>query len=773
MTQETTSEIREINLGKLASDLAFNMIDNATHGYDKDEYDHALSLLIENAPVFKNNYPWDKRVRTVLIIGAGASKDACGDIPVADGLVLGLKKIISQSTTLHPEKKEYFRNILNLDGEFASAMQVYVEMIDDLALRDKIKEILNYKYETSLFYEIVAHMFKHKLIDVIINYNFDEILDNVLEDEMGRTQYRKVFFNGDVPSYNSLLFDKRFKEDEIDKLAVPLYIKPHGTVSYPETFQFTNIQYHKNGNNNINKLIKDVLNGEYSTSEGVKSKIPINILSAGYAYNDLDLANMLYDIVNEDNDRPINFFSFDWKTENKFKENSVFFKNEKISAYLNYKKNLCHQYIWVCNAEPDQSTNEKPYSKNLGNAFKALWERTCSIFKLEEKPRDITRHKLLSTLFGGRILKNLEVYFECRIYVELAILIGKADGDILHMNQIEESRVKKYFKLYYDHCDKDDNGKLTSKKSLRHFIEGFVPNILIPYLGFSDTYVLNKPKLGKDREQIINSIFNACFKLVEANFSYKHKGKKGVKEDSRREFKDVCGRKLLYVVNSDISQYYISPFKELGMKNYLYSDMRWSLRSQELLGRDDWNVMLNISEHGALVNEFKKRCLTKKIALYTITADYEQPRGISQMPEISSSENMEHIKLNLPWEIHNKHMSIFLHVNESSNVKFIGGIYYTRRLLTNKVNPIYVGLDRETEPEDIDLSNGKENGNILFDFFCNYWLNARIYSGEKVKKNGDPRSPVVTSLKIEENDYKKNKEDLIKKIRDSLFQRKS
>lgn len=45
-------------------------------------------------------------------------------------------------------------------------------------------EICGYVYILSLFYEIIVYMFKYRFIDSIINFNYDEVLDVVVKEEL-------------------------------------------------------------------------------------------------------------------------------------------------------------------------------------------------------------------------------------------------------------------------------------------------------------------------------------------------------------------------------------------------------------------------------------------------------------------------------------------------------------------------------------------------------------------------------------------------------------
>lgn len=768
------SKKSKISLETLAADLAFNIIDNATHGYDDDEYDYAVDRLIKEGS--SDNFKTDKRnqriIRNILIIGAGASKDLNENIFQAKELLDFLKSTSTETgfSNESKEKIEYLKDVLAYGGDFTSSMQVYAEMMGDEQLRETVRRKFNHKYTTSLYYEIVSHMFKHKLIDVIINYNFDEILDNVLEDEMGKTEYQKVFLNGDVPTYNSLLFNKNATNDIKHKLATPIYIKPHGTISYPETLQYTNLHYYRNGYNKVNKLIKDILNGTYEKLNAKKNKellpIPINIISTGYAYQDSDLASMLFSLLMQNQNvtpekvRPVNFFVFDKADSAYFKDNSNFIK--KISTLPK-----THEYAhFRCGENGDYN--------DLGAAFEILWSKTGEVFKekktdaspsghkKEQYLRPLGKHKFMSLLFGGELNDDPTAYIKARTYIELAILMGKTDGNILHFSQIEESRASKYYNLYRKYSEE------TTPKNLYEFVEDF--SFLKPYMNFSDTYQIDRELCS---DGISEEIFDICFQLLAKELTRFAKCTALQKKEMRNAFIEICERNTLYIVNPNISEHNLSPFHNLKRVNYLYNDIRWEAKSDFLLANGKWNVMLNISENGELIKKisswpnFKQSATgsNNKKYSYAILADHQlldqkdNNREVTQH-DINNCITIDSLKL--PWQIHNKHMSLFLKVTKN-HIEFIGGIYFTRRLLTNIVNPIYIsGCHIDEKNTNIDKLDAKHrNGNILFNFFCNYWLNARIFSGDMM--NSDK-----IYLKLEESDFLKNRADFILRMRRDL-----
>lgn len=87
----------------------------------------------------------------------------------------------------------------------------------------QLKKHVNHKYLPSLFYELTAHLFKYRFIDVIINFNFDELLDNAIEDELEERSYLRIVHDSDIRGFNHIC--------DLNRLKTPIYIKPHGTYS--------------------------------------------------------------------------------------------------------------------------------------------------------------------------------------------------------------------------------------------------------------------------------------------------------------------------------------------------------------------------------------------------------------------------------------------------------------------------------------------------------------------------------------------------------------
>ncbi len=102
-----------------------------------------------------------------------------------------------------------------------------------------VREVISNKYDvehpTLLGYELLAHLLKHRFIDAIISFNFDELLDRSLDDELERTEFRRVVSERDC---------NKIQADPTAPDYVPLYVKLHGTASEPDSLRFSRESYY-------------------------------------------------------------------------------------------------------------------------------------------------------------------------------------------------------------------------------------------------------------------------------------------------------------------------------------------------------------------------------------------------------------------------------------------------------------------------------------------------------------------------------------------------
>ncbi len=94
-------------------------------------------------------------------------------------------------------------------------------------VRKKLIEMFSISHNTTLGHKAIAHLFKYRIFECIINFNFDEQLDKALGDSLREQEYQNIISDGDV-------------DFEGEK---SLHIKPHGTVNHPASMRFRKHDY--------------------------------------------------------------------------------------------------------------------------------------------------------------------------------------------------------------------------------------------------------------------------------------------------------------------------------------------------------------------------------------------------------------------------------------------------------------------------------------------------------------------------------------------------
>lgn len=155
--------------------------------------------------------------KVVIVVGAGASNDACKLPAGAQGaqeLRNAFKRKVKIDEKLIDEEIHRITVEYRLDQGDFEAVLLALSKFDQAAVLDGLKTIYNRKHYPSLTYEVLAHWLKHRFIDAIVNFNFDELLDQAINDEIGQGGYYRVISDGDCPGDLDHWLDKqgqRFK----------------------------------------------------------------------------------------------------------------------------------------------------------------------------------------------------------------------------------------------------------------------------------------------------------------------------------------------------------------------------------------------------------------------------------------------------------------------------------------------------------------------------------------------------------------------------------
>jgi hypothetical protein len=200
-----------------------------------------------------NQYALDlkARRRAVAVIGAGASWPV---LPLGQELAAEFEREIGvQHEADYVDELTRLRRVYGLPGDFETRLVALCRRPEDeRKVRDKIAEIFGISQPSVIAYELIAHLLKHRYLDAVISFNFDELLDQSLADELGKGEYVRVLSERDC----------RLTETDPDHPDyVPLYIKMHGTASEPESLRFTRESYYWTPRAII-KVVQDLLNTE-------------------------------------------------------------------------------------------------------------------------------------------------------------------------------------------------------------------------------------------------------------------------------------------------------------------------------------------------------------------------------------------------------------------------------------------------------------------------------------------------------------------------------
>ena len=172
----------------------------------------------------------ERRMRCIAVVGAGGSApllDRGEELAATLELKYGRDDVELERLAL----------VNNLSPKDLETRLIALSRTPDAAaeVRDTISKKYNIRHPPVLAYELLAHLLKHRFLDAIISFNFDELLDRSLDDELDASEYANVVFERDCAEIQP---DADADDD------VPLYIKLHGTASEPASLRFTPDQYY-------------------------------------------------------------------------------------------------------------------------------------------------------------------------------------------------------------------------------------------------------------------------------------------------------------------------------------------------------------------------------------------------------------------------------------------------------------------------------------------------------------------------------------------------
>jgi hypothetical protein len=582
--------------------------------------------------------------RVVVVVGAGASHAACG-LPLGKEAAEELKRRLTRvNEDLLQEELDRLTLEYRLEKTDFETLLLALGKFDQQQLLLELHNIFFRRHYPNFTYEILAHLLKHRFLDAIVNFNFDELLDQAIDDEVGTGNYYRVVSDGDGLDEISEWIDQR------KRFRLPVYIKPHGTASQKSSLRFTRSLYTL-----LPSEFTGLLKALFYPKQG-----PVKVLVLGHAMQSIEFNALL---------------------RNAHKDTETLFidaEKPKLEDSLGkfYREGFC------------QVTQDRPLSAQM----EELWEATAMFFQDGYEPRRVSRHKLISRLFARTVdfkhpeSKNqseLVEYLKDRAFLELAIAIAKAKG-FVHLHQLSSGRAGDYFRLYRrraPHASTVSLYKMCEKLGLKQ-------------VGYSRE-ALRLGKISDNPKQPLSSLIVKQEDL-EASLTELQMKLEGCLSASLWErFQNE--RELL---NQTLTEMYKGDEVEVGsVKNVghheAFSDplplhTMTALKEQtvELLEEDDWDALLVVAETGQwLTSPSLVRILQgKKGKLVVVVADDTLHKELQER-----FGSQLHLFRVLPWWLHNQHMTLLL---EGQEVK--RGIYFERRLRSSLIMPLGVSASNDT-----------------------------------------------------------------------------
>ncbi|MFL6231627.1 MAG: hypothetical protein ACJ76N_00675 [Thermoanaerobaculia bacterium] len=172
------------------------------------------------------------------------------------------------------EKKDFLK-------EKASPEQIFEVACRNTIFEEKVRSKLADAYgpgrAPQLGYELVAHFLRHRFIDHVVNFNWDEILDRAIADELGPSGYERVL-PGD-----------RTSSSAESREQPPRHFKLHGTASSPGSLRFTTAETGLLSLTTMEQLDEALF--DIRTSDDGPAPRKCHLVSFGYSWSDPDFVN--------------------------------------------------------------------------------------------------------------------------------------------------------------------------------------------------------------------------------------------------------------------------------------------------------------------------------------------------------------------------------------------------------------------------------------------------------------------------------------------------
>jgi len=567
----------------------------------------------------------------VAVVGAGFSSDAVG-LPLANEAIKILLAELGVPELYLAHELRRLSMQYRLEPEEFETVLLALSRFEPSPLRKALARIFDRRFYTAHSCEVLAHLLKHRFIDAIISFNFDEVLDQAVEDELGPDNYWRIVSDGDLPSDTGRLWD------DDDRLRFPLLIKPHGTASHRSSMRFTREDYSLLPEGMDNLLLECL------------QRSSVTILTLGFGMQSVEFTAILREATGQHSD--IKVIAVD-------RDPHVL---ERLPPEIRDPSHVCPNNGFSC-------------------FLASLWAEATQLFSASGRYRGTQRHELLAKLFldrpevdkseeqRGGALKN---YLRDRTLVEIALATAKAKG-FVNIEQLQSSRAGRYLRYYLEHFPLQSETLYTLCECLGLRQVGYSRDTLrLPTERDSaDQLIISDDEwsrasaalgdalcgqLSNARCQIMTSEAGLVTNVLNAMYQ----GEEVEVCSPRRALQDVLFEQPVELRSLTAANVYTVA-----------------------LLKKDWDLLLCVAEtaewlhHDAFVEVIRAQG-RRRICMIVADRAHE-----SQLKTTYETIGIGISIVALPWWLHNQHMTIMI-----SKRKPIGGLYFERRQRSMIINPL-------------------------------------------------------------------------------------
>jgi hypothetical protein len=639
---------------------------------------------------FSNGVPprYDDSLRTVAVVGAGAS------IPmetIAEVLATELEKELDSDSRDREVELDRLENVYGLERDnFETRLTAICRTPEaERKVRERISERYRHRHPSMLNYELLAHLLHHRFLDAIISFNFDELLDQAIEDELGPNEYKRVVTERDCD------FDL--------PASVPLYIKMHGTASEPDSLRFTRERYYW-----IPKSIIELVEQQFDVERLV-------LVNVGFTMASFDFQYLLR------KPRQLQIYNFDPNPLADGVTEEIEQQRAKEREHQKVPRPTAYDEADIRDLSRKGGTDDEDFLPDLLSDAVGVLEELCTDSD-EAGPtrwRSIQRHVAVVEVLKGSQTGNSNqyaVYLQRRTILEIAFAAARGRG-VLSIGSMVNDRCGRYYERY----------KRTAGKRADSWQKLCMAGGLKESERWPDTYEVlpplrKKPLMLPEEEENIHLLKPASAKRLAAHVLKSM----NVPQERRKELRTLLTKTIEFLQNeTEIEVHSLDDrvcsktFAEPVILQTFTALRGWT--RQLLQTVQDYNELWAVSETGDWIGndemwqELKKHCRPP-------SGKGKQSKPIRLLAAFDANLGKAKRRtelLQLPWGRHNRHMTILCKDGQPR-----AAIYFVRRLRAPTVTPVY-------------LTNQRDLRRVV-EAFEKLWEEAEEYAATQPGANGKP-----------------------------------